>query len=87
MACTPDEFVTWLAAAAFPAALQRTNDAMTIAACNGTIDVSIAEQPPRTIGALTLPMLAVSFRVRDIDEHARRAFLERFDLHSRRGGG
>lgn len=87
MACTRDEFLTWLAAAIHPAILQGAHDGVTIVAYDGTIDVSATEQPPRIIGALTLPTLSVSFCFRGIDEHARRAFLERFDLHSRRGGG
>ena len=42
---------------------------------------------PRVIGLVRIPRLLVSFRFAGVDEAARQAFMQRFDLYMHRGGG
>jgi hypothetical protein len=45
------------------------------------------QRPPRRMGLIALPVLAVTFRFRGLDKSARDDFLAYFDLYTRRGGG
>lgn len=49
------------------------------------LDAQVA--PDRVIARLRLPVLRVQFRFDGADCAQQRRFLERFDLHTRRGGG
>jgi hypothetical protein len=51
------------------------------------VRIRAEERPPRRLAAVTLPVLAVRFRFEGLDAAARTAFLARFDLYTRRGGG
>jgi len=87
MACTRSEFLGWLGAAAQPAPLRIQGNLVTIVLHDGSVEIALDEQPPRRLGAMSLPCLGVSFCFRGVDEHARDGFIARFDLISRRGGG
>jgi hypothetical protein len=49
--------------------------------------VVLSPLPPLRAGALALERHAVEIHLRGFDASAERAFLERFELHYRRGGG
>jgi hypothetical protein len=53
----------------------------------GEVRLTLRERPPRRIALVVLPVLAVRFGFEGLDAAARDAFLARFDLYTRRGGG
>jgi len=87
MGCTRAEFMAHLARVAGTAPVCGDHGALRIVIANGTLDITLQEQPARRIGAISLPVLGVDFRFRGVDQPARDAFLARFDLYTRRGGG
>lgn len=87
MACTREEFLAWLPAAAGGAAIDVTGGRIRIGADSGEVWIEIAQLEPRHLGALRLPVLSVRIRFGSLDERARSGFLQRFDLYTGRGGG
>jgi hypothetical protein len=87
MACSRAEFLRWLPGATRHAPLQSDGDVFRIDAGAGSVEIAIEERPPRRIAAITLPVLAVSFRFCGMDQAARAAFLGWFDRYTHRGGG
>lgn len=53
----------------------------------GTLELGWTMLPPRRLGILQLPRMAVSYRFGDVDAAARNEFMRYFDLYTQRGGG
>lgn len=87
MGCTRAEFIAWLPGATRRAACRIEGDDVMIATHGGRVQISLEERSPRQIGALTVPVLGLTFCFHDIDAPMRDDFLAYFDLHTRRGGG
>lgn len=87
MGCTRAELMQWLPGATGQAPLTIDGGVVTAATRGGSVRISMEEKAPRRLGSMALPVLAVTFCFRDLDEAARAAFLRRFDLYTRRGGG
>ena len=62
-------------------------DAVTISHPAGSIEIRLQPALERRLGAFRLPVIPMQFHFRGLDEHQRREFLDRFDLHFQRGGG
>lgn len=87
MGCTRDEFLRWLPGATRHAPVVLSGNLYRVLLDSGTVEITIAKLPPRRIGSITLPVLAVRFRFIGMDAAAHTAFLEYFDHYTRRGGG
>lgn len=87
MGCTLDDLLRWLPAASGHAPQRQDGDELVLGVAGGEVRLHAAARPPRRIALVELPVLAVRFRFVGLDEAAREAFLARFDLHTRRGGG
>ncbi len=87
MGCTREDLLRWLPGATGHAPASVEGDAIVLAVAGGEVRIIARPLPPRRIALVSLPVLAVSFRFRGLDPAARAAFLERFDLYTRRGGG
>ena len=87
MGCTRAELMEWLPGATGQAPLTIDGGVVTAATRGGSVRISMEERAPRRLGSMALPVLAVTFCFRDLDETARAEFLRRFDLYTRRGGG
>lgn len=87
MGCTRVEFLRWLPGASRHAPIVARGDIYLVGSEQGTVEISIAELPPRRIASITLPVLAVRFRFIGMDAQAQAAFLDYFDHYTRRGGG
>ncbi len=87
MGCTREDLLRWLPEATGHAPASVQGDAIVLAVAGGEVRIVARELPPRRIALVALPVLAVSFRFRGLDAAARAAFVERFDLYTRRGGG
>jgi len=53
----------------------------------GTVEVVLSNERQRHLGSLSLPTLTVELRFRGYEAAAIDAFLHRFEVHFRRGGG
>jgi hypothetical protein len=53
----------------------------------GTLTLSWTMLPPRRLGIVQLPRMAVRYRFAGVDAAARAAFMRYFDLYTQRGGG
>lgn len=87
MGCTREEFLGWLRAACPGLVAGSDTDRFTLAIGNGELDVTVREAPARRIGAVSIPVLNVTFRFAGVGRADRDAFLAAFDLRTRRGGG
>jgi hypothetical protein len=87
MGCTREDLLRWLPAATGHAPARADGDAIVVAVAGGEVRITAAERPPRRIALVSLPVLAVSFRFDGVAPADREAFLARFDLYTRRGGG
>jgi hypothetical protein len=87
MGCTREEFLRWLPGATRHAPIILAGDLHRVLLDDCTVEITIAELPPRRIASFALPVLEVRFRFVDMDAAARTAFLEYFDHYTRRGGG
>jgi hypothetical protein len=87
MGCTRAELMEWLPGATGQAPLTIDGGVVTATTRGGSVRISMEEKAPRRLGSMALPVLAVTFCFRDLDEAARGDFLRRFDLYTRRGGG
>ena len=54
---------------------------------NLSVTISVDQKPPRTLGLLNLPVLAVSFVVISGDDDGVQAFYDRFFKYFHKGGG
>jgi hypothetical protein len=87
MGCTREDLLRWLPAATGHAPARAEGDAIVLSVAGGEVRILLRELPPRRIALVALPVLAVSFRFDGLEDAARDAFLARFDLYTRRGGG
>ncbi len=87
MTCTRAEFLRWLPGASRGATCHIDGTRINVDLAPGEIDIALDELPPRRIGALELPRLAVELTFSGIDAQGREAYLAFFDLYTRRGGG
>jgi len=86
MGCTRTELIAALEAMT-TAAVRAGDGAVSIAIDSGVLRIAMRERSPRRIGALALPVLDVELVFTDVSAAARDAFLRRFELYTRRGGG
>ena len=87
MGCTREDLLRWLPDATGHAPARVEGDTVVLSVGGGEVRIATRVRPPRRIALVSLPVLAVSFRFDGLDEAAREAFLARFDLYTRRGGG
>jgi hypothetical protein len=87
MGCTREDLLRWLPDATGRAPARVEGDAIVLSVAGGEVRIVARERPARRIALVSLPVLAVSFRFDGLDATAREAFLARFDLYTRRGGG
>ena len=87
MGCTREDLLRWLPEATGHAPARVDGDAIVLSVGAGEVRITARPCPPRRIALVALPVLAVSFRFEGLDDAAREAFLARFDLYTRRGGG
>jgi hypothetical protein len=62
-------------------------DAVVITLPEGSVRITFSGDRERRIALIRLPVLDVAISFDGVDEAAARAFLERFDSYTRRGGG
>jgi hypothetical protein len=53
----------------------------------GTLELDWTMLPPRRLGLLQLPRMALRYRFDGVDAAARNEFMRYFDLYTQRGGG
>ena len=53
----------------------------------GTLELRWTMLPPRRLGIVQLPRMAVRYRFDGVDAQARDEFMRYFDLYTQRGGG
>ncbi len=87
MGCTRREFIAWLPGATRQAPFRVDSDKVTVTTHGGSVKIRMEQRPPRRMGGIALPVLAVTFCFRGLDKSARDDFLAYFDLYTRRGGG
>jgi len=87
MGCTREEFLRLLPAATALAPVRTEGDELVLSVGAGEVRIHLAERPMRRIALVALPVLAVRFRFAGLGEEAQRAFLDRFDRYTQRGGG
>ncbi|MGZ5033448.1 MAG: hypothetical protein ACXWAC_09645 [Usitatibacter sp.] len=87
MGCTRAEFMGWLPGATRHAPFRIDGDRVTVITHGGHVQICMEEKPPRRMGQIALPVLAITFHFRGLDETTRNDFLVHFDLYTRRGGG
>jgi hypothetical protein len=87
MGCTREDLLRWLPEATGHAPARVDRDAIVLSVAGGEVRITTHVRPPRRIGLVSIPVLSVSFRFDGVEEAARDAFLARFDLYTRRGGG
>ncbi len=87
LACTREDLLRWLPDATDRAPARVEGDAIVLSVGSGEVRITTRVRPPRRIALVALPVLAVSFRFDGVDATGREAFLARFDLYTRRGGG
>jgi hypothetical protein len=87
MACTREELLRWLPGACGHAPARVVGSELVLAIGGGEVHLRADPLPPRRLGAIELPVLALRLRFAGLDAAAREQFLARFDLYTRRGGG
>jgi hypothetical protein len=53
----------------------------------GTLELHWTMLPPRRLGIVQLPRMAVRYHFDGVDDAARNEFMRYFDLYTQRGGG
>lgn len=87
MGCTAAELRGWLPGACAPHPVRECEGGADIAIGSGKLRLRWQPLPPRRIALLSVPRLQVRFDFDALDAAARAAFMQRFDLYTRRGGG
>jgi hypothetical protein len=87
MACTREDLARWLPGVSAGVPARRDGDDVILPVGGGEVRIGAEERALRRVGHLSLPVLLVRFRFDGVDDGAREAFLARFDLFTRRGGG
>lgn len=87
MGCTEAEWLGWLPAAVGACAWRREGAHAVVEVPPGRLALRWAQQPPRVIALMRMPVLRVNFAFSGLDAGQRYAFMKRFDLYMQRGGG
>lgn len=87
MGCTEAEWRGWLPGAVRDQPLSLGEAQARVDLPPGGLHLAWQELPPRQIGLVRLPRLAVQFRFDGVDAAARLHFMRYFDLYMHRGGG
>lgn len=87
MGCTEAEWLGWLPAAVGACVWRREGGHAVIEVPPGRLALRWAQQPPRVIALMRMPVLRVNFTFSGLDAKQRYAFMKRFDLYMQRGGG
>ena len=87
MGCTETEWLRWLPAAVGACAWRIEGDQAVVDLPPGRLALHWAQQAPRVIALMRMPVLRVSFTFSGLDAAQRYAFMKRFDLYMQRGGG
>lgn len=87
MGCTEAEWLGWLPAAVGACTWHCEGAHAVIEVPPGRLVLSWAQQPPRVIALMRMPVLRVNFAFSGLDAEQRYAFMKRFDLYMQRGGG
>ena len=87
MACTEADWLRWLPAAIGDQFFKQHTGRAGIRLGDGALGLKWQVAEPRVMGLVSLPRLLVSFRFAGVNEAARQAFMQRFDLYMQRGGG
>jgi len=87
MGCTLADLLRWLPGATAHAPARVEGEEVVLSVAGGEVRMRARALPPRCIALVSLPVLAVRLTFVGLDAAARKAFLARFDLYTRRGGG
>ena len=87
MGCTEADWLRWLPAAIGEHPWRQEGTSAQVSLHAGSLRLVWAEQPPRVIALVRLPVLRVGFQFDGVDAAQRHAFMKRFDLYMQRGGG
>ena len=87
MSCTEDDWLRWLPDAIGTHHWKRQERTVGVRIGDGALGLKWQVAPSRVIAQLSMPRLLVNFRFAGVDEAARHAFMQRFDLYMQRGGG
>ncbi len=87
MAISWAEFQRTLPTALAPYAYRTGERSVNARVGTGEVEITLGPTGERRLGSLSLPLTDVRFEFRDLDAESRRAFMERFELYFRRGGG
>lgn len=87
MGCTEAEWRGWLPGAVRAQALDISEAQAVVDLATGSLRLAWQVLPPRRIGLVCLPRLAVQFRFEGVDAEQRLLFMRYFDLYMHRGGG
>ena len=87
MGLTPAEFLRGLPGLAGEGRWRRQGGRVRLQLLQGEVVIELQPMPARRIAALEIPVTRVVLDLSGLPPAARGGFLERFDLHYRRGGG
>ena len=87
MSCTEDDWLRWLPDAIGAHHWKRQERTVGVRIGDGALGLKWQIAEPRVIAQVSMPRLLVNFRFAGVDEAARHAFMQRFDLYMQRGGG
>lgn len=87
MGCTEAEWLGWLPNAIGDHFHKLQAQSAGVRIGDGALGLKWQVGAPRVIGLISMPRLLVSFRFAGVDDAARQAFMQRFDLYMQRGGG
>jgi hypothetical protein len=85
--CTEADWLRWLPGAVRDQALAVSSGQAHIAIGGGDLRLAWTVLPPRQIGMIRMPRMAVTFAFGGVEAEARADFLRYFDLYLQRGGG
>jgi len=81
------EFLRGIPALAGSDGWRREGNLVVLAHPRGEIRIRLQPREPRRLASLEVPVTRVEFDLSSLDAQARQHFMQRFDLHYRRGGG
>lgn len=87
MAISHADFMRILPAALDGTHFTRAGDLIQVEDQRGRVEIRLLPETVRTLSSLQIPRTEIELRFFDYGEHAIKAFMSRFDLHYRRGGG
>ena len=87
MGITHDEFFRILPSVMGPQSVDRQENEVRIAEEDWNLHIRLSEERERKIGSLRLPVTDIELRFSGFTEVDAKTFMDRFDLHFRKGGG